>query len=88
MHTGLTRSLENPKEYIFSFVNTTSGPVRPLRNLLPVYDLSVQLNLEGKLNRYKVLRSQGDVKVTTVKGKIDLKLSKLEDFFAVHLTMG
>ena len=87
VHTGLTRSLENPKEYIFSFVNTTSGPVRPLRNLLPVYDLSVQLNLEGKLNRYKVLRSQGDVKVTTVKGKIDLKLSKLEDFFAVHFSM-
>ena len=53
VHTGLTRSLENPKEYIFSFVNTTSGPVRPLRNLLPVYDLSVQLNLEGKLNRYQ-----------------------------------
>jgi hypothetical protein len=75
-------------KYIFSFVNTTSGPVRPLRNLLPVYDLSVQLNLEGKLSSYKVLQSQGEVKVTSAKGKIDVKLSKLEDFFAVHLIMG
>ena len=88
VHIGLTRSLENPKEYIFSFVNTTSGPVRPLRNLLPVYDLSVQLSLEGKLNKYKVLRAQGDVKIVSAKGKIDIKVGKLEDFFAVHLTMG
>jgi hypothetical protein len=87
VHTGLTRSLVNPKEFIFSFVNTTSGPVRPLRNLLPVYDLSVQLNLEGNLNRYKVLRAQGDVNVVSAKGKIEIKLGKLEDFFAVHLTM-
>jgi hypothetical protein len=88
VHTGLTKSLENTGEYIFSFVNTTSGPVRPLRNLLPVYDLSVKLNLDGKLNNYKVLRAQGDVKVVSAKGRIDIKLAKLEDFFAVHLTMG
>ena len=87
VHTGLTRSLVNPKEFIFSFVNTTSGPVRPLRNLLPVYDLSVELNLEGNLNRYKVLRAQGDVNVVSAKGKIEIKLGKLGDFFAVHLTM-
>jgi hypothetical protein len=88
VHTGLTRSLEIPGEYIFSFVNTTSGPVRPLRNLLPVYDLSVQLKLNGNLKSYKVLRTQGDVKVVSAKGKIDIKLKKLEDFFAVHFTMG
>ena len=88
VHTGLTKSLENTGEYIFSLVNTTSGPVRPLRNLLPVYDLSVKLSLGGKLNNYKVLRAQGDVKVVSAEGKIDIKLTKLEDFFAVHLTVG
>ena len=88
VHTGLTKSLEKTGEYIFSFVNTTSGPVRPLRNLLPVYDLSVKLSLGSKLNNYKVLRAQGDVKVVSAEGKIDIKLTKLEDFFAVHLTLG
>ena len=87
VHVGLTKSIQNSKEYIFSFVNTTSGPVRPLRALLPVYDLSVKLNLDGKLSSYKVLRSQGDTRVVVVGGKVEIKLNKLEDFFAVHLVM-
>ena len=88
VHIGLTRSLENPKEYVFSFVNTTSGPVRPLRSLLPVYDLSVKLRLDGKLAGHKILRAQGEAKVASVNGTVEVKLSKLEDFFAVHFTMG
>ena len=61
--------------------------MRPLRALLPVYDLSVKLNLDGKLSSYKVLRSQGDTRVVVVGGKVEIKLNKLEDFFAVHLVM-
>jgi hypothetical protein len=59
VHIGLTKSLQNPKEFIFSLVNTTSGPVRPLRSLLPVYDLRVTLKLDGKMSSHKILRSQG-----------------------------
>ena len=68
-------------------MNTTSGPVRPLRGLLPVYDISVKLNLEGKLGNYKILRSNGDARVAYNNRRVEIQLSKLEDFFAVHLVM-
>jgi hypothetical protein len=88
VHIGLTRSLQNSNEYIFSLVNTTSGPVRPLRNLLPVHQLQVRLNLGGGLISHKVLRTQGDQTITLVGGQVEIKVSKLEDFFCVHLVTG
>ncbi len=88
VHIGLTRSLQNAKEFVFSLVNTTSGPVRPLRSLLPVYNLNVTLKLAGTLGNYQILRSQCEVRVTSENGKIELHISKLDDFFAVHLQMG
>ena len=87
VHIGLTRSLQFPNEYIFSLVNTTSAPVRPLRSLIPVHDLSVKLNLAGKLEQYKILRSNGSAKVTYSNERIEIKLEKLDDFFAVHLNI-
>jgi hypothetical protein len=86
VHIGLTQSLENPKEYIFSLVNTTSGPVRPIRSLLPVYNLRSILNLPGNLANFTVLRAQGDVEVKSEK-KIEILLPKLDDFFSIHLMM-
>jgi hypothetical protein len=87
VHIGLTRSLQAPGEYIFSLVNTTSGPVRPLRGLLPVHDISVRLNLEGEFSNYKILRSGEGAKVSYDNGGVNIRLSKLNDFFAVHLVM-
>lgn len=87
VHVGLTKSIQNDNNFIFSLVNTTSGPVRPLRSLLPVYDLRVKLNLKGKLKTHKILRSQAQASVISTNGVVELKLDKVEDFFAVHLTM-
>lgn len=87
VHIGLTHSLQAPGEYIFSLVNTTSGPVRPLRGLLPVHDISVRLNLEGKFGNYKILRSGEGAQVAYNNGRVEIRLSKLTDFFAVHLVM-
>ncbi len=87
VHIGLTRSAPAPGEYIFSLVNTTSAAVRPLRSLLPVHDINVKLNLEGKFSSHKILRSNSEATIANRNGLIEIKVSKLEDFFAVHLMM-
>ena len=85
VHVGLTRSLVAPGEFILSFVNTTSGPVRPLRELLPVFDFAVTLRLGGTLAAHRVLRAQGTCGVTTDADLVRVRLARLDDFCAVHL---
>lgn len=88
VHVGLTRSAISPQEYIFSLVNTSSGPVRPLRSLIPVHDLHVKLNLEGNLPyQFNVLRSQGNYQVTNTSNEVVIRIDKLVDFFCVQLVM-
>jgi hypothetical protein len=87
VHVGLTRSLDNPTEFIFSLVNTTSGPVRPLRNLIPVFHVQSKLTLGGKLKEHRVLRSQGEAGVRNFNDGIEIIVAKLEDYFSVHLTL-
>ena len=85
VHAGLTQSLRNPKEYIFSLVNTTSGPVRPLRNLIPVFDLQSKLTLGSSLRRVKMLRSRPEDSVRNVDGVIQIDIKRLEDYFSVQI---
>jgi hypothetical protein len=88
VHLGLTESQEKPGQYILSFVNTTSGPKRPIRELLPVHDIRVRLRLAGKsLAKHQVLRAQGDCKVRARGQELDVRLAKLEDFCAVFIQM-
>lgn len=86
VYVGLTESLLRPGEYILSFVNTTSGPVRPIRELTAVNDIAVKLKLDGKsVKSHKVLRCQGDCQVTNNGQNLDLRISKLEDYFSIHI---
>jgi hypothetical protein len=86
VHVGLTRSRVDPTRYVFSLVNTTSAPQRPLRGLVPVQDLRVSLDLAGMpLRDHRVLRSQGACQVRGENGRIELAIERLEDFFAVQL---
>ncbi|HVU22774.1 MAG TPA: alpha-amylase family protein [Opitutus sp.] len=87
VHLGLTRSLVKPGEFIVSFVNTSSAPVRPLRELIPVSDLSVTLRLGAALDSHEVLRTQGACRVTADEGLARVELARLEDFAAVHLRL-
>jgi hypothetical protein len=88
VNIGLTKSLLVPGQYILSLVNTTSGPVRPVRELIAVNDIKVKLQLEGKsVSSYKVLRCQGNCVVKTTRQNIEMNISKLQDFFAVHIQM-
>jgi hypothetical protein len=88
VNIGLTESLIKRGQYILSFVNTTSGPVRPVRELIPVNGIKVRLRLDGRsVASHKVLRCQGNCQLKTNGQNIELSLSKLEDFAAVHIQM-
>lgn len=43
VHISLTCDRKKGGRKVISFVNTTSGPFRPIRSLQPVYDLEVRL---------------------------------------------
>ena len=89
VHIGFTMSLINKGFYILSMVNTTSGPVRPVRSLIPVHDIEIKVNLNGNsFENIKVLRSQGDVSSETRGQVLYLKINRLEDFCALSLQMG
>jgi hypothetical protein len=88
VHMGLTQSIQNPGQYIFSLVNTTAGPVRPVRRLLPVNDIQVTLRLEGKsLVNHKVLRPQGYFHVQAEGNVLHMRFGQLEDFCAIYFQM-
>ena len=89
VHVGLTQSIEKPGNFVLSLVNTTSGPTRPVRKLVPVNGIEVNFKLQDKsLLDYSILRSQGDCKVQLAHQSIKLQISRLEDFFAIHLQIG
>jgi hypothetical protein len=86
VHMGWTRSTREPGKYIFSLVNTTSGPKRPTRQLIPVHQLTFKLPFPGQeLQDHKVLRQQSEIKVSTEPGYVIIEVDKLEDFVAVYL---
>lgn len=88
VHLGFTRSRIRRNQYILSLVNTTSGPVRPIRELIPVTDINIRLRLEEKsLNHHKVLRCQGDCDVTFDGQELNLQLSRLTDYFSIYIQM-
>jgi hypothetical protein len=88
VHIGLTRSLQQPGPYIVSLVNTTSGPSRPIRQLVPVQDIDIKLRLGGSsLASHQVMRAQGDCQVRATGQDLKLHISKLEDFCAIHIRM-
>lgn len=87
VHVGLTQSIYAPGEFVVSLVNTTSAPVRPLREVLPVSDLALTLRLGGTLAGHRIMRAQGACDVAARGNLIDIQLARLDDFAAVHLRL-
>jgi hypothetical protein len=88
VHIGLTKSLRKAGQYNLTLVNTTSGSRRPIRELIPVHDITMRLRLDGKaVGRCKVLRSQSEIRIKSVGKTLDIHLPKLEDFCAIHIQM-
>ena len=85
VHLGLTQSIVKKGQYILSLVNTTSGPERPIRELVPVSGLRVTLDLGGPMKSHTILRSQGQSLVRQVDNKIVITVERLEDYYSVCL---
>lgn len=86
VHIGLTESILNKGQYILSLVNTTSGTKRPVRELIPVKDIKVEVTFQGEeLKNSRVLRNQGLVNFIDQKSVLSIHLEKLEDFSAIYL---
>lgn len=89
VNLGLTTSLKEDGQFILSLVNTTSGPVRPIRALVPVQDIWVKINIPvASLKDYKVLRCQGNCTVNKSGEGLEVNISRLQDYFSMHFTMG
>ena len=88
VNIGLTKSLLKAGQYNLTLVNTTSGPSRPIRELVPVHDINIRLRLDGKtVARSKVLRSQGTCSIKSVGNTLEIHIPKLDDFCAIHIEM-
>jgi hypothetical protein len=88
VNLGLTTSLKEKGQYILSLVNTTSGPVRPIRELIPVQDITVKIKIPGgSYKESKILKCQGNCTVNKSGDGFEVKISKLQDYFSMHFTM-
>lgn len=77
---------------VLSFVNTTSGVTRPIRQTVPVYDIQTDIVLGNKtLEQYKFLRQENEINILENKedglGKIRIQLRELKEFTAVYLKL-
>jgi hypothetical protein len=48
VHVYLNQSADSPKEFMLSLVNTSSGPMRPIRQLIPMHNITITLPFEIK----------------------------------------
>lgn len=84
---SVTHSLDLPKTYILSLTNTSSAPDRPMRALIPVYSILVNLKLPGQLRGYRTLKSATPFKVSAANEGWDIRLEKLTDFATLYLEL-
>lgn len=92
VHVTLARKNSAPHELVLSVVNTTSGTVRPVREVLPVYDRKIKIILDGQsIVGWIPLRQEGKIEVSGERegGKlvISVTLEKLQEFTSVSITI-
>ena len=84
VHALLTR---RGGDWVLSLVNHTAGPTRPVRALVPVRDITVELAI-GRPKSHQVLRSEGRVRVSGRGGKTVVTVDRLDEFCAVSIDTG
>ncbi|MEP7322924.1 MAG: alpha-amylase family protein, partial [Saprospiraceae bacterium] len=81
VHVYLNQSVENSHSYQLSLVNTSGNLQRPLRTLIPVHEIEVELPFSIK--NVKLLYPSKDAKFL-IKGK-KIYINKLEDFVCLKV---
>lgn len=91
VHIALTQNNQDEYQNVLSLVNITSAPRRPIKVLQPVYNFYINVRLKGNnLKEFKVLKQDGDIKVTVVKGGegeliARVEVSVLKEFASIYL---
>ena len=88
VHISLTENNEAPGKMVISFVNTTSGPFRPVRSLQPVFHLEVRIR-NAVLKESVILREESMIEITQEekqgKKQILIRVPMLQEFSAIYL---
>lgn len=91
VHGILTQNNQNDKQYVLSLINLTSAPKRPIKQLLPVYDLDITLRLRGsQLATYTVFPIEGKVRIMQDESCSDcvclqINVETLTEFMSIHI---
>ena len=89
VHIAITEDRYNENKQVLSLINLTSGPSRPIKNLVPVYNFYIECNLSGDgLKDHKVLRKDGNIRVRLISRKkgssrVRIEVDRLDEFSAI-----
>lgn len=88
----LNRDPYLPRRYVLHAVNMTSAPARPVREIVPVSGLELQLVLDGEsLQAMTVLRGHAGIRVTGTEPldagriRVGLHIPELDDYAGIQL---
>ena len=81
VHIYLNKSNKDPELYQLSLINTTSGAMRPMRDLVPIHNITIELPFV--INSAEVI-SKFDSKIDI--NKMKLHIETLNDFCSLILT--
>lgn len=88
VHISLTEGREDSGRKVFSLVNTAGAGQRPVREVLPVYGISITLP-ETRLKDYKVLYCEGECGIRQEQGNHGtdtvLEISCVKEYTAIYV---
>lgn len=86
VHVTLTEKNVDTSEKVLSFVNTTGGTSRPVREISPVYGVEAMVVLEKDVKaRMQLLYGEEDICLKQEGRMVKVWIPRLTDFAAVHI---
>lgn len=86
VHVTLMEKNTDPSEKVLSFVNTTGGTVRPLREISPVYGIETCLTLEKEADAdMQLMYGEGGIRFEQEGREVRIRIPELTDFAAVSV---
>lgn len=81
VHTTWLCRPDQPGKILLSFVNTTAGGQRPVREVVPVGEIMAVLR--GKLKRFEIWKGEDGITADQEEEKVVIRMEKLREFAAV-----
>ncbi|MFW6312662.1 MAG: hypothetical protein ACOC2N_02120, partial [Spirochaetota bacterium] len=79
---------QSASTYVVSLANQTSAPVRPLRSIVPVRDITLKLFVdESRVAEVRKLYGGAKPVVTKTKGAVEVRVPEVEEFYSFAVRM-